>query len=88
MTHLSENPELLAAFPDVIYLRNNDVLPCRIEDCTEDGIQLTSPLTEVRSFTREHIRAIELSAAGRIHQSGFGAEGWKGFQAEGRESTE
>lgn len=77
--HLSENPELLTAFPDVIYLRNNDVLPCRIEDCTGEGIQFTSPFTEVRTFAREHIRAVELSAAGRIHQSGFGAEGWKGF---------
>ena len=79
--HLSENPELLASFPDVIYLKNNDVLPCRIEGSTEEGIQLTSPLTEVRSFTREHIRAVELSAAGRIHQSGFSADGWKGFSS-------
>ena len=79
--HFSENPELLAAFPDVVYLRNNDVLPCRIESCSPDGIQLTSPLTEARSFTREQVRAIELSAAGRIHQSGFGADGWKGLNS-------
>jgi thiol-disulfide isomerase/thioredoxin len=77
--HLSEHPELLAEFPDVVYLRNNDALPCRIEVCTEDGVQLTSPLTEVRAFTRDHIRAIELSAAGRIHQRGFDAKGWQGF---------
>ena len=57
VTHLSENPELLAAFPDVIYLKNNDVLPCRIEACTEDGIQFTSPLTEVRViYSRTHLR--------------------------------
>ena len=79
--HLSETPALLAAFPDVVYLRNNDVLPCRIEASTEEGIQFTSPLTEVRSFTRDYIRAVELSAAGRIHQSGFDAEGWKGFSS-------
>ncbi|MBC7965416.1 MAG: TlpA family protein disulfide reductase, partial [Fuerstia sp.] len=84
--HLSENPELLAAFPDVIYLKNNDVLPCRLEACTEEGIQFTSPLTEVRTFAREHIRAVELSAAGRIHQSGFGADGWKGFSSKQEKS--
>ena len=83
--HLSESPELLAKFPDVVYLQNNDVLPCRIEKCTEDRIQFTSPLTEVRSFARDQIRAIELSAAGRIHQSGFGDDGWKGFSSRQKE---
>ncbi len=77
--HLSENPELLATFPDVIYLQNNDVLPCRIETGTEEGIHFTSPLTEVRSFACDQIRAVELSAAGRKHQSGFTDEGWKGI---------
>jgi len=77
--HLSENPDLLAAFPDVIYLKNNDVLPCRIETCSEKGIHFTSPLTEVRSFACDQIRAVELSAAGRKHQSGFADEGWKGI---------
>ncbi len=79
--HFSEDPELLAAFPDVVYLKNNDVLPCRVESCSPDEIRLTSPLTEARSFTREHVRAVELAAAGRIHQSGFGAKGWKGLNS-------
>ncbi len=79
--HLSENPELLAAFPDVIYLQNNDVLPCRIESCTAEEIRFTSPLTEVRSFAGDQIRAIELSATGRIHQTGFTDEGWKGISS-------
>lgn len=77
--HLSEDAKLQIAFPDVLYLKNNDVIPCRIKACSEEGIEFTSPLTEVRSFSHEHIRAIELTAAGRIHQSGFGAAGWKGF---------
>ena len=77
--HLSEDTKLQIAFPDVLYLKNSDVLPCRITACTDDGIEFTSPLTEVRSFPHAQIRAIELTAAGRIHQSGFGAAGWKGF---------
>lgn len=77
--HLSENPDLLAVFPDVIYLQNNDVLPCRIETCTQAEIRFSSPLTEVRSFTCDQIRAVELSAAGRRHQTGFTDEGWNGI---------
>ena len=76
---LSADTKVQIVYPDVLYLKNSDVLPCRIKACTEDGIEFTSPLTEVRSFPHEHIRAIELTAAGRIHQRGFGAEGWKGF---------
>jgi thiol-disulfide isomerase/thioredoxin len=78
MKHFSENPEMLASFPDVIYLKNNDVLPCRVEGCTEDQVQLALPFSDVKSFAREHIKAVELSGTGRIHQRGFGAEGWRG----------
>jgi len=77
--HLSEDTELQIAFPDVLYLKNNDVLPCRVTGFNDKGIQFKSPLTDVLTFSHEHIRAIELTAAGRIHQSGFSAEGWKGF---------
>ncbi|MFO1002235.1 MAG: TlpA disulfide reductase family protein [Planctomycetaceae bacterium] len=78
MKHFSENPEMLASFPDVIYLKNNDVLPCRVEGCTVDQIQLALPFSEVKTFAREHIKAVELAGTGRIHQRGFGAEGWRG----------
>ncbi|MEJ7595452.1 MAG: TlpA disulfide reductase family protein [Planctomycetaceae bacterium] len=79
--HLSEDTKLQIVFPDVLYLKNSDVLPCRIKACTEEAIEFTSPFTEVRSFTFDHIRAVELSTAGRIHQSGFGADGWQGFSS-------
>jgi hypothetical protein len=82
MKHFSENPEMLASFPDVIYLKNNDVLPCRVEGCTEDQIQLALPFSDVKSFAREHIKAVELSGTGRIHQRGFGAEGWRGVASQ------
>ncbi len=78
LKHFSENPEMLASFPDVIYLKNNDVLPCRVEGCTEDQVQLALPFSDVKTFAREYIKAIELSGTGRIHQRGFGAEGWRG----------
>ena len=86
--HFSESPDQLAAFPDVIYLINGDVLPCRIEACSEDSVQLTSPFCNVRSFAKAAVRAVELAAAGRVHQSGFGAEGWKGMSATQRKDKD
>ncbi len=81
VTHFSDQPEMLSNFPDVIYLKNNDVLPCRIEACTEETVQLSLPFSEVKSFARTDVRAVELSATGRIHQKGFSAPGWKGLNA-------
>ncbi len=78
VTHFSEHPEMLTAFPDVIYLTNNDVLPCRVEVYSEEVITLSLPFSQVKTFPRKNVRAVELSATGRIHQRGFGAEGWKG----------
>lgn len=81
MTHFSENPEMLANFPDVVYLKNNDVLPCRVESCTEESLHLSMPFSETKSFARADVRAVELATTGRIHQKGFGAEGWKGVSS-------
>jgi thiol-disulfide isomerase/thioredoxin len=81
VTHFSEKPELFATFPDVIYLNNNDVLPCRVESCTEDTVQLVSPFSEIKSFAKADVRAIELAASGRIHQKGFSSNGWTGVKS-------
>ena len=86
--HFSENPEQLAAYPDVIYLTNGDVLPCRIEACSEESVQLDSPFSDVRTFTRAAVRAVELAASGRVHQCGFGAEGWKGLSGSQRKDKD
>lgn len=77
MTHFSDHPEMLLSFPDVVYLTNNDVLPCRVESCSDESVSLLLPFSDVKSFPRNFVRAVELSATGRIHQKGFGAEGWK-----------
>ena len=78
MLHFTSIPDILSQFPDVIYLRNNDVLPCRIEKCAEEAVQLSLPFSKVTAFDRKEIRAIELSATGRAHQRGFSEKGWKG----------
>ncbi|MBL8814067.1 MAG: TlpA family protein disulfide reductase [Planctomycetaceae bacterium] len=78
VTHFSENPAMLEGFADVVYLKNNDVLPCRVERWSEDSLQLSSPFFDVKTFPNSEIRAVELAASIRTHQSAFASEGWKG----------
>ncbi|MFO0976109.1 MAG: TlpA disulfide reductase family protein [Planctomycetaceae bacterium] len=78
VTHFSQNPAMLEGFADVVYLKNNDVLPCRVERWNEDSLQLSSPFFEVKTFPNSEIRAVELAASVRTHQSGFASEAWKG----------
>ncbi len=67
------------AFPDVIYLRNNDVLPCRISACTESSIQLSSPFFDQTAIDNSAVRAVELanskSATGQ--HPGFADPNWR-----------
>lgn len=78
IVHFSENPDLLKGFPDVVYLSNDDVLPCRVDSWNEDSISLTSPLASITTLPLTAIRAVELSASNRIHQRDFAAPEWKG----------
>ncbi len=78
VTHFSENPDMLKGFPDVVYLKNNDVLPCRIEQWTEENLQLSSPFFNAKTFPNSEVRAVELAASVRTHQKDFTADGWKG----------
>lgn len=79
--HFSEQPEQFQNFPDVLYLKNNDVIPCRFESMTETDVNLTTPFSDARSFAKDKVRAIELGATGRIHHRGFSEPGWKGIAA-------
>lgn len=65
------------AFPDVIFLKGGDVIPCRVESCDREYVRLSSPVAEVRQLQNESIKAIELGSVSRERQAGFGADGWK-----------
>ncbi|MEZ6060559.1 MAG: TlpA disulfide reductase family protein [Planctomycetaceae bacterium] len=65
------------SFPDVIYLVNDDVLPCRLESSSEDSVTISTPLSEVRQIAAEHVKAVELLSGGRSGQTGFDTDGWK-----------
>ena len=78
IAHFSENPDLLKGFPDVVYLSNDDVLPCRVDLWNEDSVSLSSPLAGMKTLPLSAIRAVELSASNRTHQRDFAAPEWKG----------
>ncbi|MCA9064772.1 MAG: hypothetical protein KDA96_16990, partial [Planctomycetaceae bacterium] len=63
-------------FPDAIYLKNNDVLPCRLESCDESQLHIATPFADVRQFATADVRAVELGAGSRTRMMGFGDRGW------------
>ena len=65
------------AFPDVIFLKGGDVIPCRVESCDKEHVRLSSPVADVRQLRNENIKALELGSVSRERQAGFGADGWK-----------
>ena len=67
------------AFPDVIYLRNNDILPCRISACTESGVQLSSPFFDQTAIGNSAVRAVELANSKRApgRSPGFADPNWR-----------
>ena len=71
---VSINPD---EFPDTLYLRNNDVIPCRVDRITEDAIRLTSPFGSAREFQAKSIKAIEFSSTRAQVVSGFQHDDWK-----------
>ena len=76
-----EEPQKLTidtvAYPDVIYLENGDVLPCRLEGCDEQFLRITSSVMDTRQLPNRHVKAIELGASDRSRHEGFGDAGWQ-----------
>ncbi|MFN9720109.1 MAG: TlpA family protein disulfide reductase [Planctomycetota bacterium] len=85
--HFSETPELFQTFPDVLYLQNNDVVPCRFQSLNDTDLILTMPFSDMQSVPQNKVRAVELGATGRIHQQGFTDAGWKGFSKKDTERS-
>lgn len=63
-------------FPDVVYLHDGDVLPCRTESCNEKHLQIISPVSEVRQLDVSLIKAMEFGNSHRERQRGFNKEEW------------
>ena len=64
------------AYPDVIYLMNDDLLPCRLDTVSETHLQLTSPFIDAKQILTAEIKAVELSSSRYGQNRGFADEQW------------
>lgn len=64
-------------YPDILYLLNGDVLPCRINLVQDDALQLQLPFTEIRSIPVTAVKAVEFRGTQQTVEQGFGDAGWK-----------
>lgn len=73
-------PEQLAIdseqFPDVVYLHDGDVFPCRTESCDEKNVRIVSPVTEIRQLDVNLVKAMEFGNSQRSRHQGFKKEDW------------
>ncbi|MBL8818118.1 MAG: TlpA family protein disulfide reductase [Planctomyces sp.] len=67
----------LTEFPDVVYLSDDSVLPCRLLSVSNEKIEIASPLTAGAEVLREHLRAVELTRQSNTSQRDFSDSGWK-----------
>jgi hypothetical protein len=63
-------------FSDVLYLANNDVLPCRLKRVSQDGIEVSSPWFSAQHIPATHLRAVELQRPWSTGRVGFDDAGW------------
>ena len=64
-------------YPDIIYLRNHDVIPCRLQSITGNTVMLASPFTSAKQFFSNDIQALELSSTQQRSSLGFADSQWK-----------
>ncbi len=64
-------------FPDVLYLTNNDVIPCRLLSCRSDTIRMESPFCQMSEIPAVDVRAIELRQMHEEGRRGFADKGWR-----------
>ena len=66
-----------AQFPDVVYLHDGDVFPCRMEACDQLNLQIVTPVSDVRQMDLKLVKAVEFGNSDRGRQQGFQGDGWK-----------
>lgn len=64
-------------FPDVVFLRDGDVIPCSVTLCDEQHIRLSTPVADVRQLRCADVKAIELGSITRLRQVGFDSDDWR-----------
>lgn len=64
-------------FPDIVYLRDGDVFPCRAESCDDKTLQIVSPVSEARQLGANIVKAVEFGNSRRSRHQGFNKEEWE-----------
>ena len=78
LQHLSAGAGFHDAAPDVLYLQNDDVVPCRIQSWTNDTITFSSPFTQCTTIPAAEVLAVELNPPQRLYQQNFAGSSWTG----------
>ncbi len=61
-------------YPDIVYFKNGDVLPCMLESIREKGVTLQTSFCESRFIPSHLVRAIELRRSGERLKHSFTKE--------------
>lgn len=64
-------------FPDVVHLKEGDVIPGRVESWKDDSMRLSSPVSEVRQLPTNQIKAVELGVSSNPVVEDFNGSDWK-----------
>ncbi len=73
------HPDLMfdvAAFPDVLFLKNNDVLPCKIIHLSKEEIEVAFPMADAKHVPFDQIKAIEFASSQRSSVKDFADKKW------------
>lgn len=63
-------------FPDVLFLKNNDVLPCRLNNLTEKTIEIAFPMSDAKQVPLHQVKAIEFASSQRATKKDFTDKKW------------
>lgn len=62
---------------DILYLTNQDVVPCKIRAVDDSFLYIETPLVELAKIPNSDVKAVELALSEPIESEGFGDPGWK-----------
>ena len=75
----NKHPDLMfdvKAFPDVLFLKNNDVLPCQLINLTQDAIEVKFPMSKANLVAHDQVKAIEFASSKRASKKDFTDKKW------------
>ena len=66
-----------AEYPDILYLKNGDIIPCKFGAATEEHVELEIPFSDTTKISSSAVKAIEFSTPERVSQRGFADPNWR-----------